>query len=233
MKNPGLSKRSKFQIIVQGFVVTPVALIAMLLLTAGRWDYWQAWLITGLAMVILVGELVVMRNRPEVINERLAPGKGWKTWDKLIFVFSGLLQIVTLLLGALDTGRFGWSPRFSWWVYGLCLSGYCLGQAIFLWAKHVNYYFSSVVRIQQDRGQQVCQEGPYKFVRHPGYMGFFLYTILTPLLLGSLWGLIPQGIVIILMLIRTKLEDDTLKKELPGYAEYAKEVKYRLLPGIW
>lgn len=233
MDKPGLTKRSRIQIFLQGFIATPLGLLAMLLLAAGRWDYWQAWVITGLAMAIIVVELVVMRNRPEVINERLAPGKGWKTWDKLFLVISGLLQMVTLILSGLDAGRFGWSPTFSWWVFGFCLVGYFFGQAIFLWAKRINSYFSSVVRIQQDRNQQVCQEGPYTFVRHPGYLGLIMYTILTPLLLGSLWGLIPQGIVIILMLIRTILEDETLKKELPGYAQYANKVKYRLLPGIW
>jgi protein-S-isoprenylcysteine O-methyltransferase Ste14 len=233
MKKTGLTKRSRIQLFLQGFIATPLGLMAMLLLAAGRWDYWQAWVITGLAMAVIVVDLVVMRNHPEVINERLAPGQGWKTWDKLFLVISGLLQMVTLILSGLDAGRFGWSPRFSWWVYGLCLSGYCFGQAIFLWAKCTNYYFSSVVRIQQDRGQHVCQEGPYQFVRHPGYLGWILYTILTPLLLGSLWGLIPQGTVIILMLVRTILEDAALKKELPGYTQYTRKVKYRLLPGIW
>jgi protein-S-isoprenylcysteine O-methyltransferase Ste14 len=233
MENPGLSKRSKIQIIVQGFIATPLGLLAMLLLGAGRWDYWQAWFITGLAMVILVVDLVVMRNFPEVINERFAPGKGWKTWDKMYVVISGLLQIVTIILGALDAGRFGWSPKFNWWVYGICILGYLSGQALFIWAKRINRYFSSVVRIQQDRSQQVCRDGPYQYIRHPGYLGFILYTILTPLLLGSIWGLIPQGIVIILTLIRTRLEDDTLKKELPGFVDYAKVVKYRLVPRIW
>jgi protein-S-isoprenylcysteine O-methyltransferase Ste14 len=138
-----------------------------------------------------------------------------------------------MLIGGLDAGRYGWSPKFSWWVYILSTLVYLFGQAIFLWAKRTNRFFSAVVRIQKDRGQQVCQEGPYKYVRHPGYIGGIFFTILTPILLGSLWGLIPQGIVIVYMIVRTKLEDDTLKKELPGYVEYANKVKYRLVPGIW
>ncbi len=233
MEKSKLTKRSRIQIILQGFIATPLGLLAMLLLAAGRWNYWQAWLITGLAMVVLVVELVVLRNQPEVINERLAPGKGWKSWDKLYVVFSGLLQMGMLILSGLDAGRFGWSPKFSWWVYGLCLLGYFTGHAIFLWAKRANNFFSSAVRIQKDRNQQVCKEGPYKLIRHPGYLGLILYTIFTPLLLGSLWGLIPQGIVVLLTLIRTRLEDNTLKKELPGYMEYAKEVKYHLVLGLW
>ncbi|MDD3754806.1 MAG: isoprenylcysteine carboxylmethyltransferase family protein, partial [Methanobacterium sp.] len=106
-------------------------------------------------------------------------------------------------------------------------------QAIFLWAKNVNKFFSAVVRIQKDRGQTVCKEGPYRYIRHPGYLGSLIYLSVTPLVLGSFWGLILVIIPFILLLIRTNLEDDTLKKELDGYTEYAREVKYKILPGIW
>jgi protein-S-isoprenylcysteine O-methyltransferase Ste14 len=133
----------------------------------------------------------------------------------------------------LDAGRYKWSPKFNWVVYALSIGLYLSGQALFLWAKRTNHYFSSVVRIQKDRKQEVCQEGPYKVVRHPGYVGWIIYTLFTPLIVGSLWGLIPQGFSILLMLIRTRLEDDLLKKELPGYASYANKVKFRLVPGIW
>jgi protein-S-isoprenylcysteine O-methyltransferase Ste14 len=96
-----------------------------------------------------------------------------------------------------------------------------------------NAYFSTAVRIQADRGQQVCRSGPYRYVRHPGYVGFFFQALSVPIMLGSLWALlfaIPAGV---LMVIRTYLEDNMLKEELPGYSEYTQEVKYRLLPGVW
>ncbi len=233
MEESGFSKRSKIQIVLQGFIVTPIALMAILLLTAGRWDYWQAWFLIALTIILLVVNLIVMRNTPDVINERLAPGKGWKNWDKLITSTSSLLTVVSMIISGLDAGRYGWSPKFNWVFYMLFFILYLLGQALFFWSMRTNRYFSSVVRIQKDRKQVACQEGPYKFVRHPGYVGWIIYTIFTPLILGSVWGLIPQGIAFILMLIRTKLEDDTLKKELPGYVQYSNKVKFLLVPGIW
>jgi protein-S-isoprenylcysteine O-methyltransferase Ste14 len=102
-----------------------------------------------------------------------------------------------------------------------------------LWAKRENKFFSSVVRIQKDRNQTVCKGGPYQYVRHPGYLGGLLYIIATPLLLGSFWGLIPVIIAVILLVIRTYLEDKTLQAELEGYKDYTNEVRYRILPGIW
>jgi protein-S-isoprenylcysteine O-methyltransferase Ste14 len=232
MNNNRLNQRARLKIVLQG-LFAPIALLAILLLAAGRWDYWQGWFFMGLTMAVLVVNLIVLRHRQEVIAERLAPGEGQKTWDKIYFAVTTPLFFVTMLIGGLDAGRYGWSPKFSWWVYVLSTLVYLFGQVIFLWAKRTNRFFSAVVRIQKDRGQKVCQEGPYKYVRHPGYIGGIFFTILTPILLGSLWGLIPQGIVIVYMIVRTKLEDDTLKKELPGYVEFAKKVKYRLVPGIW
>ena len=95
----------------------------------------------------------------------------------------------------------------------------------------VNRFYSSVVRIQT--GQEVVQDGPYRFVRHPGYVGGILMAISSSLIFGSLWALIPAGIVVILLIIRTHLEDITLQKELQGYIDYTKKIRYRLLPGIW
>jgi protein-S-isoprenylcysteine O-methyltransferase Ste14 len=233
MEEPGFSKRSKIQIVLQGFIVTPISLMAILLLTAGRWDYWQAWFLIGLTMILLVVNLMMMRNAPDVINERLAPGKGWKNWDKVITSTVNLLTVISMIISGLDAGRYGWSPKFNWVFYKLFFVLYLLGQALFFWSMRTNRYFSSVVRIQKDRKQVVCQEGPYKIVRHPSYVGWIIYTIFTPLILGSLWGLIPQGIAFILMLVRTKWEDDMLKKELPGYEQYTNKVKYRLIPGVW
>jgi protein-S-isoprenylcysteine O-methyltransferase Ste14 len=227
-----ISRKAKSQMVVKG-LVAPIATIILMLLIAGRWNYWQAWVFMGVTMMVLVVNLLTMLRDPDFISERLAPGEGQKKWDKLYFAITTPLYLVTLILGGLDAGRFHWSPNFSWWVYAITLLVYLLGWGIFQWAKTTNRYFSSVVRIQTDRSQAVCREGPYKIVRHPGYVGGMIFTILTPILLGSLWGLIPQGIAIILMVIRTKLEDDTLQRELPGYTDYVEKVKYRLLPGVW
>ena len=96
-----------------------------------------------------------------------------------------------------------------------------------------NAYFSTAVRIQTDRGHTVCRTGPYRYVRHPGYLGFILQSIAVPILLGSLWALVPGIVAAALMVVRTALEDRTLQAELLGYQQYSREVRYRLIPGIW
>lgn len=90
-----------------------------------------------------------------------------------------------------------------------------------------------MVRIQNDRGHKVATKGPYKYVRHPGYVGFILFTLATPVSLGSIYGLLMSGMTSVIYIIRTYLEDITLKKELDGYFDYSKKVKYRLIPFIW
>lgn len=121
-------------------------------------------------------------------------------------------------------------PAYLYW---LSVALYLFGQIIFIWARYSNRYFSSVVRIQTDRGQTVCREGPYRYVRHPGYLGGFLFTVTMGLMLGSWWAFIPQFIAALMLIPRTILEDRTLQAELPGYQEYVQETPYRLLPGIW
>ena len=96
-----------------------------------------------------------------------------------------------------------------------------------------NKFFSSAVRIQKDRGHTVISTGPYRFVRHPGYVGLCVFTLAEPLALGSWWAFIPGGLATILVIVRTVLEGRTLQAELPGYKEYAARVRYRLLPGVW
>ena len=136
------------------------------------------------------------------------------------------------LLAALDL-RFSWTREYATVWQAIGAGVYALSLGLTGWAMISNAYFSTAVRIQSDRGQQVCRSGPYRYIRHPGYVGFFVQALSVPILLGSLWALlfaIPAGV---LMIIRTSLEDRMLQAELPGYKEYAQEVKYRLLPGIW
>jgi protein-S-isoprenylcysteine O-methyltransferase Ste14 len=115
----------------------------------------------------------------------------------------------------------------------LGLLGYALGNLIFSWSMASNPYFSGVVRIQEERGHTVAMGGPYRIVRHPGYVGYILFTLSTPLALGSLWGFVPAVLASLGMVVRTGLEDRTLREELAGYKDYARRVRYRLLPGVW
>jgi len=210
-----------------------VFIVALVFLCAGKWPYWQGVLYCALMISMFIVSALFVAHNPGLINERLKPGEGTKAWDKIYLTVSALLFFITVGLSALDSGRFKLSPELPAYVYGIASAIYIAGNLIFAWAKRTNRFFSSVVRIQKERGHTVCRDGPYRYVRHPGYLGSFLHTAVTPLLFGSLWGLIPTGIALVLMLTRTTLEDKTLENELGGYKEYKAKVKYRLIPFIW
>jgi protein-S-isoprenylcysteine O-methyltransferase Ste14 len=226
-----LSKKARTQMVLRA-VLAPILMVGLLFLVAGTWDYWQAWVYLIINMVILVLMGTVLTPNSELVEERLNPKQGMKGWDKFYFAVTTPLYVIALLLAGLDQ-RFGWTTNMPLTIYWASVIIYVLGQAIFQWARYTNQYFSSVVRIQTDRGQTVCKDGPYRYVRHPGYVGGFLFTITVGLVLGSWVASIPQVIAALMLVWRTAREDRTLQEELPGYAEFAKETKYRLLPGVW
>ena len=129
--------------------------------------------------------------------------------------------------------RYNWSPEFPLWLIIIGFILISLGYALAAWALAENRFFPSVVRIQMDRGHVVCDSGPYRIVRHPGYAGNILPLLGIVLAFGSVWTLIPAAVALIIAVIRTGLEDQTLQEELPGYREYARRVHYRLIPGIY
>jgi protein-S-isoprenylcysteine O-methyltransferase Ste14 len=129
--------------------------------------------------------------------------------------------------------RFGWSPHIPWGVQLAALVFVVLGFGFASWAMIANAFFAGPVRIQDERGHAVASEGPYRFVRHPGYVGWIVSGVALPLMLGSGWALIPAVLAAVALIIRTALEDRTLREELDGYTEYAQRVRYRLVPGIW
>jgi len=206
-------------------------IIAITFIGAGRIDYWQGWIYNGLNIIFLLLSYFLLPR--ELIEERLKPKEGMKKWDKIYYIVSIPVYFAILIISILDGGRFDWEPRIPILVVIIGVVVYTIGQIIVLWAKKVNKFFSTVVRIQKDRGQTVCKDGPYRFVRHPGYLGGLLYIIVTPFVLSSFWGLIPAVIAVVLLFIRTYLEDKTLQRELEGYTDYTNEARYRLLPGIW
>jgi protein-S-isoprenylcysteine O-methyltransferase Ste14 len=225
-------KLTFFTLVVRGIVFF-VLIIAFLFVIAGRLDYWQGWLFGGITLGFFLLTIVLLRHNPELALERQRPGSGMKSWDKAYLAISTLMGFIALVLAGLDAGRYGWSGPLPAWLYGLSIGLYAAGQAVFIWAKVANRFFSSVVRIQTERGHIVCKQGPYRFVRHPGYVGGILYGITTPLLLGSYWAVIPQAMAVLTLLVRTELEDCLLQRELPGYRDYAGKVRFRLIPGVW
>jgi len=228
MERVGLTRR-----MMLGSILVPAATAAFIFALAGRIDYWQGWVYILLNLAILVLTYVALSDRKDLIQERLKPGKGMKRWDKIYYIVSSPTYFIAIAVASLDAGRFHLEPQvpLAIIIFGIMIC--CAGHLLLLWAKRVNRFFSSVVRIQTDRGQTVCKEGPYRFVRHPGYVGGMLFGMATPLVLASFWALIPAAVGAMLVILRTYLEDRTLQKELPGYLEYTNQVRYRLLPKIW
>jgi protein-S-isoprenylcysteine O-methyltransferase Ste14 len=225
---------------VKGIIARAVQILIMfivmgleLFLGSGRLNWVWAWVFLGIGLLSLsINAVFMLRTSPETVAERGRP-KEVKDWDKLVGGAWLIGQYFLMpILAALDI-RFGWTKELAtlWHVLGAAVYGLSLGLTG--WAMITNAYFSTAVRIQADRGQQVCTTGPYHYVRHPGYVGFFFQALSVPIVLGSLWALlftIPAGV---LMIIRTAFEDRMLQEELEGYKEYTREVRYRLLPGVW
>jgi protein-S-isoprenylcysteine O-methyltransferase Ste14 len=207
--------------------------ILVLFLCAGRLDYWQGWLFVAVLGVVVIVSIARFSDMADLAAERLKPGPGMKAWDKVFMALYFPLGMGILVVGGLDAGRFGWTTGIPVWAYPVSVVVYGASMVFTRWAMLTNRWFSSVVRIQTDRNQQVVREGPYRFVRHPGYTGIIVSFISSPIILGSLWALLPAVAVSLLLLVRTALEDRMLWAELPGYADYALTVRYRLLPGIW
>jgi len=205
----------------------------IIFLSAGKINYWQGLVYVAIGLVMSVLNCTVLKVDDELLEERSKPGKDTKKWDKMILGSSFLLTISMYVVAGLDSGRFQWSPEFPLFLSILGAILTASGQLIFLIAQKQNKFFSSTVRIQTERGHIVCDKGLYKIVRHPGYMGTVIQSLGFPLLFGSLWSIIPVSLMIIVFIIRTALEDKTLKNELNGYAEYTTKTRNKLIPFIW
>ena len=176
--------------------------------------------------------MVILRLSPHLLAERLGPRKGAKPWDTAIMSALGLTQLARYIVAGLDQ-RYGWTGGVSRGSQVTALVLCALGCAVVVWATASNAFFSQIVRIQAERGHAVVTGGPYRYVRHPGYAGAILFELAVPVLLASGWAFIPSGLGAILLVLRTALEDRTLRAELAGCGDYARQVRYRLLPGIW
>lgn len=207
-----------------------------LLVCGGDFGWWQAW---GYSLLIFAagigGRIWAERRHPGLLAERQSTEMfhNAKAWDKVLAPLMALSVGFPLVIVAGLDHRFGWSPVFPPWLFVLGFILTSLGYAFAVWALVENRFFSSVVRIQMDRGHVVCDTGPYQFVRHPGYAGNILPLLGIVLALSSVWTLLPAAVALIIAIVRTALEDRTLQEELPGYRDYARRVRYRLIPGIY
>lgn len=208
-------------------------IIALFFLPAGRWDWWQAWALVGSFLIYTTILFIWLKRRdPQLLAERRQAGPNVKKWDRILINIYTYTLLIMFLVASLDAGRYYWS-KVPLLVDIIGWIGVALAMAIIWWVMDTNTFLSSMVRIQKDRSHQVISSGPYHFIRHPMYVGIIISIISIPLVLESWWAMIPAIIIVGIFIIRTNLEDQTLRQELEGYQQYAEKVRFRLVPGIW
>jgi protein-S-isoprenylcysteine O-methyltransferase Ste14 len=208
-----------------------VVLSLLLFLSAGRLNWTMGWAYVGLSLIGTVVSILIVDM--DLLAERAQVGQGARTLDVILAVIMARVGPAVIALVAGLNVRFGWKPHILPGVQGAGIFMIILGYVVTLWAMASNKFFSGVVRIQKERGHTVVTGGPYAIIRHPGYFGAILGTVTVPLMLGSVWALIPALVTAGVIVVRTALEDQTLLRDLPGYSTYAGNVQYRLLPGVW
>jgi len=219
--------------IVVRLLIYAIILGAILFLSAGRVDWVMGWAWLVIHTAVIMTSALIFPVDPELADERTHLKEGIKQWDKIIVIPTQILMpFGFLILAGLDM-RHGWSPTLPLWVQVLALVLTGLGYLLSVWASSVNKFYSRLVRIQTERGHYVVTDGPYKVIRHPGYTGIVIFMLTTALALDSLWTLTLSGALSLLLIIRTALEDKTLREELEGYEAYTQNVRYKLVPWVW
>ena len=214
---------------IMGLVLMGVALFW----SAGRVDWWSGWAVLAVMLAWTTATAsVILRFNPSLLAERLGPRKGAASWDMAVMSVLGLAQLARYIVAGLDQ-RFGWTGGLPLAAQLAALVLCVLGYALVVWATASNAFFSQIVRIQSERGHTVARGGPYRFVRHPAYAGALLFELAVSVLLASGWAFIPSGVSIVALIIRTALEDRSLRAGLAGYTDYARQVRMRLVPGVW
>jgi protein-S-isoprenylcysteine O-methyltransferase Ste14 len=219
-----------------GFVLYLFLNPLVLFVAAGTTDWPMAWMYVGLSLAaVLVSRLIAAKLHPDMLKERarFTESEGMEPRDRFLVIFVGLLgPLLSSLVAGLDH-NFQWGVTVPGTAQVIAAIIFAAGCVVSVWAMVVNQFFSSVIRIQKERGHSVVTGGPYRLVRHPSYASAIWSYLAFPFMVDALWALIPAVLLIIVLIIRTALEDRTLHQELPGYEEYAQKTRYRLFPGIW
>ncbi|HCU34982.1 MAG TPA: isoprenylcysteine carboxyl methyltransferase [Armatimonadetes bacterium] len=220
------------------FLIKAIASIpltaAVLFVSAGtvRWPMAWAYVLIGVATVLAM-LLIVMPKHPDLIAERSRMHPDTKPWDRVLAPLGAAgTAMANMIVGGLDY-RLGWAPEIPLWGQLVGMLLVLIASTLVIWAMYENRFFSATVRIQTDRGHTVCSDGPYQYVRHPGYSAWILLAVGVPIMLGSARALIVTAVSFVAIVLRTWLEDATLARELPGYEMYRQRVRYRLIPGVW
>ena len=215
------------------FALFPVTI----LWPAGDWTWWEGWALVGVWITYAIGAVLYLRRHdPELLAERMkaSPAQAdQKGWDKALMVPMMLAGIGLLLVPGFDVVRFGWSERLPLVYEVVALAIHVPAMLMIAWVMKTNTYAARVVKIDEERGHSLVDTGPYAIVRHPMYTAVVVMVLATPIALGSRWGLVPAGVMVALLLIRTHFEDRTLFEELEGYPQYTERTRFRIIPGIW
>jgi protein-S-isoprenylcysteine O-methyltransferase Ste14 len=200
---------------------------------AGRVNWSGGWLI----LLLFAGHTFLSgwwlsRRDPELLKERLTTASNVPQWDRLIWRGNRISLVMLLATAALDAGRFRWSAMPTL-VQMIGTAAVVAALPVIWWCGATNRFLSGKARIQSERGHTVVQDGPYRFVRHPLYAVRVFSTIGAALALGSWLALVPAALNVVLLVLRTSLEDRLLTAELPGYRQYAEHVPARMVPGLW
>lgn len=232
MTDTDSSKRKKIILVVRS-IATVFALLGLLFWPAGTFNWPEAWLFLTLYFLAVGAMMIWLKKKsPDLLKERMTVKKDVKSWDRKIILIYTLCFMIMLSISGLDSVRFLWSRvPLAWQIIGFL--GFVPVMVLVFWTMRENAYLAQYVRIQKERGHQVCSTGPYRYVRHPMYVGVIFMFFCIPLALGSFYALIPGTVMAFLFILRTSLEDKTLQEELPGYKEYTLRVCYKLIPGIW
>ena len=202
---------------------------AMLFLPAGTLTYRGAWIFIALLFIpILIMGVVLMIKNPELFQKRLAMKEREKEQQGVV-ALSGLLLVGSFIVAGLDY-RFGWS-NIDETIVVVAAVVLLAGYALYAEVMRENAYLSRVVEVQD--GQHVVDTGLYGIVRHPMYMAVTLLYLSIPIVLGSWWALLVMSPCIFLLVVRIKNEEQVLHQGLPGYTDYTKRVRYRMIPFVW
>ncbi|HKJ26415.1 MAG TPA: isoprenylcysteine carboxylmethyltransferase family protein [Anaerolineales bacterium] len=229
LESPAVAKGK----IIFRILIYLVFLGIVLFLLAGTIQWTMGWVFLAVFGILTTFSAFLVPVNEEMKEERTKLKEDVKQWDKYLAGIPSLLfPLGFTVVGALDY-RFGWSGGFPLW---LTMVAIIIGMAGYMfsgWAAKVNRFYARFVRIQTERGHHAITNGPYQVVRHPGYAGLIVYCLAAPVMLESYWAFVPVGLIVVILVVRTALEDKTLIEELPGYSAYIQQTRYRLIPGIW
>lgn len=223
-----MSAKLFFQAIIK-FLIGVVIVGVLIFLPAGTFAFYNGWLFMGVLFIpMMIAGIVMMIKNPKLLSSRLDVKEKQKE-QGLVIKLSGLMFIVGFVVAGLDF-RFGWIKLAEWIPYVFAGVLIC---AYLLWAEVLreNTYLSRTIKVE--KGQTVIDTGLYAIVRHPMYTASVILFLAMPLVLGSLVAFFVFLLYPIIIIIRILYEEKYLEKELVGYTEYKKKVKYRLIPFIW